>query len=105
MPEVLLRLHELDHSLPLGFICDKREVVDLWRELPIQVFIPKHTLLSLPLISKVHARRLQVFTWTVNLRPHMLRLTVMGVDGLISDNPALLVHTIGARDYNLTKSE
>jgi glycerophosphoryl diester phosphodiesterase len=92
-PDVLLRLHQLDPSLPLGFICDRREHVKLWMELPISVFIPQHTLVSQEMIGEVHRRGLKLFAWTVNHESGLLRLAKWDVDGLISDDPALLRHT------------
>jgi len=97
LPEVLFALHELDPSLPLGYICDKRELAGLWRELPIQIFIPQYKLVSPQLVLEVHERALQLFAWTVNRRHDMIRLANWRVDALISDSPALLVHTFGRR--------
>jgi glycerophosphoryl diester phosphodiesterase len=93
LPAVLLRLHDLDPSLPLGYICKKTEDADRWSELPVQAFIPHHSLVSERLVDKVHARRLRLFTWTVNKREDLLRLAAWGVDGLISDDPRLLSQT------------
>src|SRR5579862_679218 len=74
LPEVLLRLHQLDASLPPGFICDKREHAGRWRELPIVAFFPHHSLVSRELIDEVHARKLKLLAWTVNRPSDMRRL-------------------------------
>ncbi len=92
-PDVLLRLNRLDPSLPLGFLCEGSDYVKLWTELPIAVFIPQHELVSQEMIDAVHQHGLQLFTWTVNQRADLLRLAAWGVDGLISDDPALLART------------
>ena len=92
-PDVLIRLRQLDAALPLGFICDRAEYVDLWTELPISVFIPQHELVSQEMIGAVHQGGLKLFTWTVNQRADLLRLAAWGVDGLICDDPALLART------------
>jgi glycerophosphoryl diester phosphodiesterase len=93
LPEVLLRLHQLDPSLPLGYICDGSEYVRAWRELPIQVFLPQQKLVTEQLVREAHRRELQIFTWTVNREQDMTRLAAWGVDGLISDHPDLLCRT------------
>jgi len=93
LPDTLLRLHELDSSLPLGFICERSEDVERWKELPATTFIPHFSLLSQRLIDDVHARQMQFFTWTVNDPRDLLRLASWGVDGLISDDPRLLART------------
>ena len=104
LPEVLLRFHWLDSSLPLGYICDRPADVRKWQELPIQVFLPEHKLVSEKLIREVHGRGLQIFTWTVNREEDMRRLASWAVDGLISDNPILLTKTLRSRRA-LAKSE
>lgn len=93
LPEVLLRLHQLDSSLPLGYICDNPEHVERWRDLPVQALIPHYSLVSQGLVDEVHGHKLQIMTWTVNQREDLLRLAAWGVDGLISDDPRLLRQT------------
>ena len=93
LPEVLLRLHEIDSSLPLGYICERPEDAHRWTELPIVAFIPHHSLVSMRLIDEVHALQKQLLTWTVNQPDDLLRLAAWGVDGLISDDPKLLSRT------------
>jgi glycerophosphoryl diester phosphodiesterase len=90
LPEVLQRIHEIDRALPLGYICDNPQTARRWAELPVQVFIPHHSLVSAAVVEELHARGLQLFTWTVNRRDNLLRLADWGVDGLISDDPELL---------------
>ena len=93
LPQVLRRFHDLDPSLPLGFICDRPENVRGWHELPIQVFLPQYQLISEKLIRDVHSRGMKIFTWTVNRTQDIQRLAAWGIDGLISDDPELLHQT------------
>ena len=93
LPEVLLRLYDLDPRLPLGYICDQEKKFAGWTDLPITAFFPQHRVVSNALIDEAHARGLKVMTWTVNDREGMLRLAEWGVDGLISDSPTLLSAT------------
>lgn len=90
LPEVLLRFHQLDPSLPLGYVRDRSANARAWQELPIQVFLPHYELIDEKLIREVHDRDMQIFTWTVNRKEDMQRLAGWGVDGLISDDPGLL---------------
>jgi len=90
---VLVRLRELDATLPLGYICDRPKDVKLWTELPIAVFIPQYELVSQDMIDEVHRRGLKLFAWTMNQESDLLRLADWGVDGLISDDPTLLRRT------------
>lgn len=93
LPEAILKLHEIDPSLPLGFLCDRAETLQLWSGFPITFLIPRYPLVSRVLIEEAHRCNVQVFTWTVNRCEDMLRLANWGVDGLISDDPKLLSET------------
>jgi glycerophosphoryl diester phosphodiesterase len=90
LPDVLLRIHDLDAEVPLGYICQHRPDVERWTELPIAAFIPHHKLVSRRLLEEVHGRGVRLITWTVNHELELLRLAGWGVDGLISDDPKLL---------------
>lgn len=93
LPDVLLRIHEIDADVPLGYICEHRRDAERWTELPITAFIPYHNLVSPRLVKEVHDRGLKLLTWTVNQKRELLRLASWGVDGLISDDPKLLNRT------------
>ncbi len=93
LADVLLRLHELDASISLGYLCEHAEEVARWTTLPIAALIPRHLLVSQQLIEEVHARGMKLLTWTVNNVQDLLRLASWGVDGIISDDPRLLART------------
>lgn len=97
LPAVLLRLHELDSSLPLGLLCDRVKEMEPWRSLPVTTFLPRCDLVEGALVQQVHAHGVKLLTWTVNHSKDMLRLAARGVDGLISDDPAMLVQTLRPR--------
>ena len=96
LPQVLLRMHDLDGEIPLGFICERATLMNRWRELPIRVFLPRQELVTRQLVEEVHRQGKQIMTWTVNSARHMRELAEWGVDGLISDDPELLSQTFGA---------
>ncbi len=93
LADVLLRLHDLDASVPLGYLCEQAEDVARWTTLPIAALIPRYSLVSPQLIDEVHASEVKLLTWTVNVAQDMLRLANWGVDGIISDDPRLLART------------
>jgi glycerophosphoryl diester phosphodiesterase len=93
LPQVLERMHALDENIPLGFIFDQQRTAAGWRQLQVSYVIPKRTLATADLITEAHAAGKQVLVWTVNHQHEMLRLAEAGVDGIISDNTALLCHT------------
>jgi glycerophosphoryl diester phosphodiesterase len=49
------------------------------------------------LVAHAHAHGVQVHVWTVNERAEMLRLLDLGVDGIVSDFPALAAEVCAAR--------
>ncbi|MGO1172888.1 MAG: glycerophosphodiester phosphodiesterase family protein [Actinomycetaceae bacterium] len=48
-------------------------------------------------VAAAHRRGLQVHVWTVNDRADMERLLDLGVDGIITDRPTVLVDVLGRR--------
>ena len=95
LPSVVRRLHALDNSLVLGALAQTRWQLRRWRILPVIYVVPQYHLLSRRLVGKLHGAGKLVVTWTVNDRKRMLRAAAMGVDGIISDHPGLLVETLG----------
>lgn len=93
LPEVLRDLRLRSAEVSLGFICDQKKVLDLWRELPVEFVIPKHPLVTSQLVRAVHEAGKTILTWTVNDKKTLVRLADWGVDGIISDDPQLLVTT------------
>lgn len=97
LPGVVRKLHRLDSTLVLGALAQTRWQLRRWRLLPVTYVVPHYRLLSQKLVDTLHAAGKTVVTWTVNDRRHMLRAAEMGVDGIISDDTRLLVHTLGPK--------
>lgn len=93
LPEILESLHARSAEIPLGYICDDRKKLGIWKDLPIRYLAPNQKLVTRDLIEQAHAAGLQVHVWTVNDAPAMRRLAELGVDGLISDDTRLLGET------------
>ena len=93
-PQILRQLHSLNAHIPLGLLCDRESSLAHWHQLNTQYVIPHFSLLTHTLISELHAVGRKVLSWTVNYAEDMSRLNEWGVDGIISDNPALLVRTL-----------
>ncbi len=41
LPDVITTVHNLEAAIPLGFLCEKRDQLRLWQELPVAWVIPK----------------------------------------------------------------
>jgi glycerophosphoryl diester phosphodiesterase len=92
LPQVLTDLAACEASVPLGIIFDHQ--VPRWQKLPVDYLMPEKSLITQELITEAHTAGKKVFTWTVNDKPSMCRFAEWGVDGIISDKPALLVATL-----------
>jgi glycerophosphoryl diester phosphodiesterase len=93
LSDVLRELRVRSAEIRLGFICDRKKDLDRWRELPVDYVIPKHPLITSRLVQAVHGAGRTMLTWTVNDKKKMRQLADWGVDGIISDDPQLLVST------------
>ena len=93
-PGVLKSVHALDATVPLGLICEFKNQLRLWDELPVQYVIPRLDLAEAELIRKIKGAGKKVIVWTVNDPADMRRFAEYGVDGIISDDTALLCRTL-----------
>jgi|SRR5271163_1427138 len=94
LPEVLTVLHDLDASIPLGFLCEKRGDLQSWREAPAEWVIPHSKLADRELIDAVHAAGKKIVLWTVNRADQMRAFAEWGADAIISDETELLVQAL-----------
>jgi glycerophosphoryl diester phosphodiesterase len=102
IPEVLLEI-KARRSVPIGFICENANQLALWRKLPVEYVIAHKSLVTAALVQKIHAADRKIFVWTVNRRSAMLQFAECGVDGIISDETALLVRTLGKVPAPITR--
>jgi glycerophosphoryl diester phosphodiesterase len=93
-PSVLQAVHRRDASIRLGYICRTRKELPRWRDLPVVAVMPQHRLLNTALIQELHAAGKQIITWTVNRPSEMRSLSAAGLDGILSDDTALLCKTV-----------
>ena len=96
VPGVLKALRAQDATVPLGLICEFKTQLQLWNELPIQYVILQHALVEPDLIRKIKGAGKKVIVWTVNDPADIQRFAESGVDGIISDDTALLCRTLAA---------
>lgn len=97
LPEVILRMADIEPEIPLGYISRRLDALRIWPSLPAKYVIPRHDLVSHELIAAVHGAGRRLLTWTVNHTKEMQDLAEWGVDGIISDDPKLLSETLGRR--------
>jgi glycerophosphoryl diester phosphodiesterase len=91
--EVLTAIHDLDSSIPLGFLCETRDQLRGWRETPAEWVIPQFALMDRQLVELVHAAGKKIMVWTVNRAEHMRDFAEWGVDAIVTDETELLART------------
>ncbi|MBC6608273.1 glycerophosphodiester phosphodiesterase [Hymenobacter sp. BT188] len=80
--------------LPLCLLVeDAHPLADHLRELGFvpAVYGPEHRLVDEKLVAKAHTHGMRIIPWTVNEPADMQRLLTLGVDGITTDYPDLLV--------------
>ena len=97
LPEVLTAIREVDAAISAGLLCENRDQLKLWQELPVAWVIPQFKLVDRELAGRVHQTGKKVMVWTVNDAEEMRRFAAWGVDGIISDQTELLSRTLHAR--------
>lgn len=106
--EVLESLHQLDKSLKLAFLTEARNphhdkkrfakltsLLDYIKKAGGRFWEPEVTQLSKKAVDAAHKRQLKVVVWGFSSHPKLEKKEIKtalsyGVDGIITDNPALL---------------
>jgi glycerophosphoryl diester phosphodiesterase len=96
IPGALKSMHAEDATVPLGFICEFKNQLRLWSELPVEYVIAHQALVDPELVRRIKGTGKKVIVWTVNAPDDMRRFAELGVDGIISDDASLLCSTLVA---------
>jgi glycerophosphoryl diester phosphodiesterase len=96
IPGALKSMHAEDATVPLGFICEFKNQLRLWSELPVEYVIAHQALVDPELVRRIKGTGKKVIVWTVNAPDDMRRFAELGVDGIISDDASLLCSTLAA---------
>jgi glycerophosphoryl diester phosphodiesterase len=91
LPRVLADVHQRDEQVPLGLICENARQLAQWPKLPVSIVIPHYKLATKELIENLHEASKDVIVWTVNREEGVRRLAEWGVDGIVSDDPEMLM--------------
>jgi len=93
-PETLMEVRKIDPTIPLVLLVGNRKSAKHnLRQLDFTpaVYSPYYKLVSEKLVVLCQARGMQLIPWTVNERKDMEELIELGVDGIISDYPDVLI--------------
>jgi glycerophosphoryl diester phosphodiesterase len=94
LPMLLTTIHDLDPSVPLGYLCETQGQLRRWRQFPAEWIVPRCDLVSPELIHQIHDAGKKAMIWTVNRVDSMKEFAEWGVDAIISDQTQLLVSSL-----------
>jgi glycerophosphoryl diester phosphodiesterase len=94
LPEVLTAIHKVDATIAVGLLCENRDQLELWRDLPVAWLIPQFKLANRELIERIHDSGKKVMVWTVNDAEAMRQFADRGVDAIISDETELVTQVL-----------
>jgi len=94
LSEVLTAIHDLDPTIPLGFLCETRDRIRGWLDIPAEWVIPQFELADGELVDLVHSAGKRIMVWTVNRAGRMREFEGRGVDAIVSDETELLVRSL-----------
>ncbi|MGD8454961.1 MAG: glycerophosphodiester phosphodiesterase [Anaerolineales bacterium] len=102
-PRALVMVHRLLPSVPVGFLLMPGFLGALFKSIfgktvPYSSLHPHYSAVSPKMIRDAGNNGYKIFAYTVNQTEDMRRLFTMGIDGIITDNPAqaIQVRTEGA---------
>ena len=102
-PALLARARRLAPELARAVLveppAEPPAVLDLCRRLEAAAIHPERTLVTADLVAAAHADDRRVFPWTVNAPDEIRRLIGIGVDGVITDDPATARTVVDALDF------
>ncbi len=100
--EGIKKFHALRPHWPVGLLSTK--AIGKITDLNVDFFAINMATAKASFIQRVQASGKQVYVWTVNDQVSMSRMISLGVDGIITDEPAL-AHKVRTKNENLTPVE
>ena len=97
LPNVLTAIHNLDTTIPLGFLCETPDQLRGWRQTWSEWVIPQFALADRELIERIHEAGKKIMVWTVNRAEHMREFAGWGADAIISDETQRIAEIVRAR--------
>jgi glycerophosphoryl diester phosphodiesterase len=97
---VLAAARAIEPALTVAFLndWDHPDLAAIGPHLGVDIYAPNHLWITAEDVQALHAAGLEVHPWTVNEPEHWERLIEMGVDGIITDDPAVLIRYLEERE-------
>ena len=95
------RIHSLDQEIPTAWLvwggADPGSLIERSAAHALKAIHPNDLLVDRPFVERAHAAGLEVNVWTVDDPERVLQLAEFGVDGIITNNPAVVVDVLRTR--------
>lgn len=101
-PEVLERIAKLDGNLSIGLITEEQDAESVFpfsKKLNLHSWNPDAGSVTKDLVREAHNRKIRVFPYTVNSVSRAKALFELQVDGLFTDDPALMIKGIAIKNF------
>lgn len=97
-PRTLREVRRMAPAIRLSVLSsDRKDYIALAREIGAEIVSPEYGRLTAAEVRRAHQAGLQVVPWTANDEASWQRLREMGVDAIITDDPAALRDFLGRR--------
>jgi glycerol kinase len=94
VPELLLEVRRCDGQCRLGVVFPSRpsfDLEELCHAIDAVAVVPNRSHVTRTWLQDQHGRGRKVFPYTVNTQKELLRLARVGVDGVVTDDPGLVL--------------
>jgi glycerophosphoryl diester phosphodiesterase len=90
---VVMNIRKLDSKIPTGLILSRKipNMAKKAMELEANVMVPAFELVNRDMIQELHRVSIPLYAWTVDDQRVAERLIEIGVDGIITDKPDLML--------------
>jgi len=90
--DYLFQIRKMDPTARIAVLVDHYDnaIFQLLASINAQAYHPHWSIINQSTIDQLHQKKIQVNVWTVNNKNDMLKFIQMGVDGIITDDPARL---------------
>lgn len=96
---ILTNIKKLDPNINTSYITTN-PYINLY-SMDVNFYSIKENLVTKNLVEDIHNSNKKIYVWTVNNENSMRKLINLGVDGIITDNPKLLINI---RDFTILKN-
>ncbi len=86
----LRKVKQLNSAIDIGLLTYRYPMpIDEAVRMKAYAILPRYNLVTPNIVREIHAKKLKIFTWTINDVSLALRMLSYGVNGIATDNPGI----------------